>query len=126
VPLIVVSTRLDGHAADAAILGSSVQLALAAGMLLRLRWVRGLLIAYLAGCLFVGTMVVAVFGLLYAYVGLAHIETLMAGLAGLYYAFMIWAFFYMFHPSLTDVFEWNWTQNLAEARSGQGSVPQAA
>ena len=73
VPLLVVSIRLDGHAAQAAVLASLLQLALAGGMLLRLGWVRRLLILYLAGCLFAGTMVVAVFRLLYVYIGLAHI-----------------------------------------------------
>ena len=126
VPLLVVSIRLDGHAAQAAVLASLLQLALAGGMLLRLGWVRRLLILYLAGCLFAGTMVVAVFGLLYVYVGLAHIETLIAGLAGVHYAFMIWAFFYLFHPRLKEVFEWNWTQTLVEPHGTGQPVAHAA
>jgi hypothetical protein len=57
---------------------------------------------------------VAVLGLLYTYVGLAPAETLIAGLAVVYYLLLVWAFFYLFHPDLTDVFEWHWAQNLAD------------
>jgi hypothetical protein len=124
-PLFVVSSRLEGDAAGAAVLASALQIALAAGMLLRLRWVRLLLIAYLAGNLFVGTVVVAVLAMLYTYVGLAQVEMLIAGLAGLYYLFTIWSFFYLFHPNLTDVFEWHWAQNLTGARPPT-ALPQAA
>jgi hypothetical protein len=126
VPLFAVSIRLEGDAAWAALLASAVQIGLAAGMLMRLRWVRLVLIAYVAGSLFVGTLAVAVLGLLYAYVGLAQVETLIAGLALVYYAFMVWAFFYLFHPNLTDVFEWYWAQNHIDARTRTAALPQAA
>jgi hypothetical protein len=126
VPLFVVSTRLEGDAAGAAILASAVQLGMAAGMLLRLRWVRLLLIAYVAGSLFIGTVAVAILALLYTYVGLAQVETLIAGMALVYYAFMIWAFFYLFHPNLTDVFEWHWAQNHIDRHPGTAVLPQAA
>lgn len=125
-PLVVVSTRLDGHAADAAILAAVIQLALAAGMLMRLRWVRLLLIACLAASLFVGTIVVAVLGLLYSYVGLAQVETLIAGAIVVYFLFLVWAFFYLFHPNLTEVFEWNWEGTHAERRVRATELAPAA
>jgi hypothetical protein len=125
-PLLVVSTRLDGEAALEAIFGFVLQIGLAAGMLLRLGWVRMLLIVYLAGCLFVGTVAVAILGLLYTYVGLAHVETLIAGMAAAYYLFMIWAWFYLFHPNFTDVFEWHWAQNLLDAKARPAPLAQAA
>ena len=124
--LLAVSSQVGGHAASAALAAGMLQIGLAAGMLMRLRWVRGALILYLGASLFVGTIVVAVLGLLYLYVGLAHVETLIAALAGIYYLFMVWAFFYLFHPNLTDVFEWHWAQNLADARAASGAVPAAA
>ena len=124
--LLAVSSRVGGHAASAALAAGMLQIGLAAGMLMRLRWVRGALILYLGASLFVGTIVVAVLGLLYLYVGLAHVETLIAALAGIYYLFMVWAFFYLFHPNLTDVFEWHWAQNLADARAASRAVPAAA
>jgi hypothetical protein len=124
--LLAVSVRVDGNAASAALASAAVQMALAAGMLMRLRWVRGALIVYLAASLFAGTIAVAVLALLYTYVGLAEVETLIAGLAVICYTFMVWAFFYLFHPNLTDVFEWHWAQNLADSHAPSRTVPAAA
>jgi hypothetical protein len=125
-PFLALATRLNGDAALAAFLGFVLQAAFAAGMLLRLRWVRWLLILHLAGALFLGTIVVAVLGLLHVYVGLAHIETLIAGLAAGVYLFLIWVWFYLFHPNLTEVFEWNWAQNATAPQARAASLPQAA
>jgi hypothetical protein len=125
-PLLAMAARLEGHAAEAAMFAAALQVCLAFGMLLRLRWVRLLLITYLAGTLFLGTMVVAVLGLLYWYVGLAHVEVFIAAAIGVYYAFLVWAFFYLFHPSLTDVFEWHWAQHVAEAKTNAATAAQAA
>jgi hypothetical protein len=126
IPFVLMAGRLDGHAEQAAILAALLQIGLSAGMLLRLRWVRLLLILYVAGSLFIGTMVVAVIGLLYVYVGLAHVESLIGALAGAYYLFMVWAYFYLFHPNLTDVFEWHWLQTVMEAQGRTTSVAHAA
>lgn len=121
--LLLAATRVGGYAGTAAILAAAVQIALAFGLLLRLRWVRLLLIAGLAAILFAGTVVVAVLALLYAYVGLTPAETLLAGLAAAYYLFLVWAFFYLFHPGLTDVFEWYWAQNLADSQPATQPMP---
>jgi hypothetical protein len=125
-PLVAVSTRLEGHAAEAAMVAAVLQVCLAFGMLLRLRWVRLLLIACLAGSLFLGAVVIAVLGLLYWYVGLAHVEVFIAAAVGLYYAFLVWAFFYLFHPTLTDVFEWHWAQHVVEAKAEPAAAAQPA